>query len=111
MINNDLSQPDLVSTDREDILNYLKFMVKDVLKESPCKVYLFGSWALNEEKHSSDIDIAMDAPADLSEKSWVALRERIEESQLPYRVDLIDLPKASIEIKNKIRKEGILWKD
>lgn len=110
MKDNSLSQSNLASTDREDILHYLKCMIEDVLKEKSCKIYLFGSWARKEEKRTSDIDIAIEATTDLSDRLWIELRERIEESHLPYHVDLVNLRKASTDIIDKVRKEGILWK-
>ncbi|GAE94591.1 nucleotidyltransferase [Gracilibacillus boraciitolerans JCM 21714] len=111
MKNNSVQQPNLASSDRNDILAYLKHIIKDELKENACNVYLFGSWARNEEKRTSDIDIAIDSKNILSEKCWVEISERIEESYLPYRVDIINLSNTSEAIKEKVMKEGILWKD
>ncbi|CCQ93685.1 conserved hypothetical protein [[Clostridium] ultunense Esp] len=37
------------------------------------------------------------------------LRERIEESPIPYRVDLVDLSKAEDSFREKVMKEGISW--
>lgn len=38
------------------------------------------------------------------------LREKLEESNVPYRVDLVDMQFASKILLKKIRQEGILWK-
>ncbi|UFU00202.1 nucleotidyltransferase domain-containing protein [Radiobacillus kanasensis] len=46
---------------RENILKDLKTIIFDVLKEDNVKVYLFGSWARQEEKNSSDIDVAIES--------------------------------------------------
>lgn len=38
------------------------------------------------------------------------LREKMEESNVPYRVDLVDMQFASKILLKKICQEGILWK-
>lgn len=57
----------------------------------PVTIYLFGSWARNEEKRTSAIDIALQSDEDKPIKIMVELRENIEESMLPYHVDIVDL--------------------
>ncbi|WP_420826538.1 nucleotidyltransferase family protein [Sporosarcina limicola] len=42
------------------------------------KVYLFGSWARNEERQSSDIDIAVEASGYLSPLKWLNLQDKVE---------------------------------
>lgn len=55
------NKTDLVSTNREDIVEYVKGIIHEVLKGKNCDIYLFGSWARKEEKRTSDIDIAIDS--------------------------------------------------
>lgn len=100
---------DLNSADREQILSFLKKIIVETLHDQSVKVYLFGSWARKEEKRTSDIDIALSADSAIPISKWVELRERIEESPLPYRVDLVDLSKVDQAMKEKVKKEGILW--
>jgi len=38
------------------------------------------------------------------------LREHLEESDVPYDVDVIDLTTASREFAHRVRREGVLWK-
>lgn len=74
------------------------------------KVYLFGSWARGEQKTSSDIDIAVDGlPFD---KRYIIrqIRERFEESDFPYNVDVVDMNFASESLRQRILQEGILWR-
>ncbi|WP_407272367.1 nucleotidyltransferase family protein [Radiobacillus sp. PE A8.2] len=96
---------------REYILNELKQIVNDTLIEDGIKVYLFGSWARNEEKHSSDIDIAIEAKQSVSPTNWTELIDKVEESTIPYKVDIVDLNGASNELVKKVKTEGILWSD
>ncbi|MGG3989347.1 type VII toxin-antitoxin system MntA family adenylyltransferase antitoxin [Bacillus smithii] len=98
-------------SERERILKLLKDIVLDTLDDVSAKVYLFGSWAREEEKRTSDIDIGLLSKEDIPIRKWVELRERIEESCLPYRVDVVDLSKANTVLVEKVKREGILWRD
>ena len=44
---------------------------------------------------------------------WVLgeIRERLEESNVLYPVDLVDLSSASSAFREKVLAEGILWSD
>nr|WP_246596313.1 nucleotidyltransferase domain-containing protein [Bacillus alkalicola] len=96
---------------REQIINELKAIVSETLSDQSVKVYLFGSWARAEEKQSSDIDLAIEATDPLPQIKWVELIDRIEESTIPYQVDIVDLDTASPALVNNIKEEGILWED
>ncbi|MBM7649750.1 putative nucleotidyltransferase [Bacillus ectoiniformans] len=98
-------------TQRDLILNQLKHIMLEELKEESARIYLFGSWARNEEKQSSDIDVAVDSLNEIKPLTWVNLLERIEESTIPYRVDVVNMDKANEELIKNIKREGIIWKD
>ncbi|RMG21993.1 MAG: nucleotidyltransferase domain-containing protein [Methanobacteriota archaeon] len=76
------------------------------------KVWLFGSRARGDATATSDIDLALlpeanDLPAD-----WLArLRELLEESHVPWHVDVVDLREADMELKRAVMREDILWSD
>lgn len=100
-----------MAKEREKILSLLKSIVEESLEDLPVNIYLFGSWARKEEKRTSDIDIALEAKVEIPINIWVELREKIEESSLPYHVDLVDLSKANPKIIQKVKEEGIKWRD
>ena len=70
------------------------------------KIYLFGSRARGDEGMHSDIDIAIEGDA-LGSRLAQA-RFALEESLVPYKIDLVDLSTASY-LKGIIQKEGIVW--
>ena len=70
-------------------------------------IYLFGSRAKGKETPYSDVDIAIKS-SDLNPKDLAWIRFMIEESNFPYKVDLIDLSKAPY-LGEIIEKEGIRW--
>lgn len=71
--------------DSERYLSRIKDMLSQVL--TGCKVYLFGSRATGR------------------------CREMLEDSDIPFTVDLVDLSAASREFVEKVQREGmLLWK-
>ena len=68
-------------------------------------------WARGDEKRTSDIDIAIDYAAPDAAEVFTRLRFELEESNIPYRVDILDIFRADENIVKKIKLEGILWKD
>jgi len=81
-----------------------EFLIKNFEEES---IYLFGSRARGEDSYNSDIDIAIDSKKSIS-KELSLVRYKIEESNIPFKVDLIELSKAPY-LKDIIEKEGIKW--
>lgn len=75
-------------------------------------IWLFGSRARGDAGARSDIDIAVlpeeeDLPAD-----WLAgLREILEESHVPWQVDVVDLSETAPELRRAVEREGIPWHD
>ncbi len=73
------------------------------------RVLLFGSWASGTSHAGSDIDVAVLSDLPLP-TGWLAeLRERIEESHVPYRVDLVDLSETSPEFRQRVLLEATPW--
>jgi predicted nucleotidyltransferase len=93
------------------LLEQLKQLIFDVLSNEDVKIYLFGSWARGEEKQSSDIDIAIEPVSEIPPSKWIELVEVVEESAIPFKVDLVNLNNASQQLVNNVKKEGVLWKD
>ena len=96
---------------REQILEQLKSILNEQLVKEKVRVYLFGSWVRQEEKHSSDIDIAIESHSPISPFKWNNLIEQIEESTIPYKVDVVNLHDANEALVQQVKEEGILWKD
>lgn len=74
------------------------------------KIYLFGSRARNTNSQWSDVDIALDAGEVLPQLSVGELNDIMVASNLPYKVDIIDLNAVSDIMREIINKEKVLWK-
>lgn len=64
-----------------------------------CEVRAFGSRVNGSAKGHSDIDVAVVAPNKIKRRTKMLLREAFEESDLPFRVDIIDYNAASDEFR------------
>lgn len=102
--------PRETSTARQALAD-VRRIVCETLGGEGATVYLFGSWARGEATRLSDIDVAIDSPLPLSRGVLARLRERLEESHVPYHVDVVDLTKAMPELRRRVLAEGVLWSD
>jgi type I restriction enzyme S subunit len=83
-------------------LALLKQLVTEYLPG--CKIRVFGSRIRGTAKPYSDIDIALNCDAPIERRTMQRLREALQESALPMRVDLIDWHSISDEFKEVIEK-------
>jgi uncharacterized protein len=84
-------------------------IVREVLGNKEVTVYLFGSWARGEATPCSDIDLAVESRTPLPAGLLARLREQLEESHVPYRIEVVDLGDADPVFRRRIREEGISW--
>lgn len=96
---------------RKLALNELQRMVLGALGEHEAEVWLFGSSARGEVLRHSDIDIAILPRDELPAGFFSELAESIEESAIPYDVDVVDLRRATSTLVDEVRREGIKWRD
>src|SRR4029453_16305697 len=75
-------------------LGHVKEIVRRILDDTTTDVYLFGSWARGTQRATSDIDIAIESTKPLPRALLASLREALEESTIPNRVDTVDLADA-----------------
>jgi hypothetical protein len=71
-----------------------------------CQIYLFGSRATNKFSDASDFDIAVSASRNIDRELSLA-REQLENSNIPFTVDLVDLSSTAEEFARRVRQEGI----
>jgi hypothetical protein len=100
-----------VNPTRERALEELRGMVLGALGEHDAAVWLFGSCARGEARQHSDIDIAILPRDDLPVGFFGELDADIEESTIPYDVDLVDLRNADPVLIAEILREGTPWRE
>lgn len=85
-------------------------IVQSILKthlSASVQVFVFGSRAKHCARTYSDLDLLLRANTSLSMQSLANLAFDFEESDLPYKVDLVDWMSASEAFRNKIDSECI----
>lgn len=74
------------------------------------KVWVFGSRSTWKTKKSSDLDLAIDAGRPLTREENSTLEEIFDESDLPYKVDMVDMHIVSDTFKTIIERDMVeLW--
>src|SRR5260370_42517599 len=96
---------------RERAVERLRGIVLDALGDRNAAVYLFGSHARGEVRHASDIDIAILPRDDLPYAFFADLADKIEESTIPYEVDVVDLREVDPAFRLEVLRSGIKWRD
>ena len=89
--------------DKEFIITVIKKLLPQA------HIYLFGSRARKDNQPESDIDVAIDNNQKIDLHTLSIIKEEIEESTIPFTVDIIDLQAVSDDFKEQILKDGVLW--
>jgi len=90
-------------------LTLLRSILEHHFAEVSVQVYLFGSAARGTLRRDSDLDIGVLPTAPLPLGLLADLRERLETSNLLYRVDVVDLSQAPSEFVARVMTEGVRW--
>jgi len=94
---------------RQRALEELRQLVLDALGEYDAEVWMFGSCARGDVRQHSDIDIGILPRGELPAAFFTLLAAEIEESPIPYDVDLVDLRDADAALVEEVRREGVRW--
>ncbi len=73
---------------------------------SDCEVRVFGSRFAHTAKKYSDLDIAIVGDAKLSSTLISEIQEAFQDSDIPFRVDVLDWNALSEEFKKVIVNDG-----
>lgn len=78
-------------------------MLRDILSRYPYTFYVFGSRAKGNPKPFSDIDLCF--KEEIAVRDLLAIEEALEESDLPFTVDLVDWNKCSVQFQKMIQND------
>jgi type I restriction enzyme S subunit len=87
-------------------LEIVQNILRNILPES-MKIWVFGSRAKWTKKDSSDLDIPIDIGRKLTKNEVSKLEDAFEESNLPYKVDFVDLYNVSDSFKEIIEQDKV----
>ncbi len=92
-------------------LDQVKQLILTELGQEPVGVLLFGSRARGDSNFGSDVDVALVPKVGQTISRISLLREKIEDSCIPYKVDLVNLSEVSEDFKQQVLKDAIVWKN
>jgi predicted nucleotidyltransferase len=101
--------PAALSLDPRDRREIERVLARVFRRNGVLNVRLFGSRARGDSRRTSDIDIALGTETTAPLSDLADLREALEESQVPFRVDLVDYASAAPALRAAIDREGIAW--
>ena len=88
-------------------INIAKNTVLDLINRETTSVFLFGSRAENANADDSDLDIGFLSNKKIDVLLFHKIREALENSIVPYHIDLVDFYNADDEF-SKIATDNIL---
>jgi predicted nucleotidyltransferase len=94
---------------RTESMMRVQALVQRHLAGSGAEVLLFGSMAEGSWHHGSDIDVAIDAARRLPSPVLADLRQALEDSTIPYHVEIVELIDAEPGFRERVRREGVRW--
>lgn len=97
----------LTGPDRTEIAQRLE----SLLQQCDGRLILFGSRARGNPHPASDIDLAVVAPRPIPGYLLATARQALEDSAVPFNVDLLDYAALSPAMRQSIDEEGIAWTD
>lgn len=97
----------MIDVSERDLLTIQGLLEKYV---PDCNVWAFGSRAAWTAKEHSDLDLVILGPSKLKTRIFESLKEDLDESALPFRVDILDWHRISSEFKRNIEKSHVVIK-
>lgn len=74
--------------------------IQPLLPNDAYKVFLFGSRVTGTNRRFSDIDIGIIGDKPLSGKNYCDIVESLEQSDVPYHMDVVDFACVSDKVKS-----------
>ena len=94
----------LDETTKQKIIGVISVLMPDV------KIYLFGSRARGTNALMADIDIALDAGKELPVEDVDEIKGMFRESNIIYRIDVVDFYSITDLMREQIIKDRVIWK-
>ena len=85
----------------KDTYQQLKKIVYSHVPDATYKAFVFGSRARGQNRPFSDLDVGILGPEPLPSQTYIELVDALENSDIPYRVDLVDFASAADTFKQK----------
>lgn len=94
---------------RNDYIAITKEIILNQIGTASYKVFLFGSRAYGNERPNSDIDVGIWGKTRLPVKTRIAIEDAIDESIIPFKVDIVDFSLMDETFKTVALKKIVEW--
>ena len=91
-------------------LTMIKEIIFSIIDKNEYKVFLFGSRATKNFNRYSDVDIGFLGNKPIG-NAYYKIINKIEESNIPYKVDIIDFALVDENFKKIALQEIEIWND
>lgn len=88
----------------------LKQFLNTYFRNDKVKIVLFGSRATSINSIVSDVDIGIMPDEALDKKKIAYLAEKIDNLNLPYKVEIVDFSEVANDFRENALKEAVVWK-
>jgi len=95
---------------RQELINRSEAYIRQTLRDripSQVRIYLYGSRAHGNNRWNSDYDLWLDG--EISDRILSELNEEIEESFVPFRVEIVTTPQLTGRFGERVKKEARPW--
>lgn len=92
-------------------IDKIKQITLAALDGEKVKIILFGSRARGDHNLASDVDIGVISPEGMDARKLTILRNRLEEENIPYKVEIVNFAETSADFKKEALRGAIVWKD
>lgn len=91
----------------KSLLLEIKRIITPYLPDSSYRIFIFGSRAKGTNRPFSDVDIGVLGPKSLPGKNYTDMITALDESDLPYRADIVDFSSVSDTVKKNAMKQTV----
>ncbi|MGI8581073.1 MAG: nucleotidyltransferase family protein [Chitinophagaceae bacterium] len=88
-----------------------KEIVLKELKDSDCKIFLFGSRVTKQNHRFADMDIGVIPGKDFNTKILDDVKEKLNGSIIPFKVDVVNFEHVSKAFKAAALQDVVFWKE
>lgn len=91
----------------EESLKFIRQTVYKYLPEEEYEVFIYGSRADGTAQKWSDIDVGIKGKGKVPFEKILSIKEEIEDSKIPYKVDVVDFTTVSDKFRKFALKEVV----
>ena len=93
----------------EKYINKLKEIILSLIDTEKVMVFIFGSRVSGRHASRADIDIGLMANEKLPRNLFHTIRNAVDESIIPWEIDIVDFTRVTPSFKDEALKDIIIW--